>query len=196
MDSHDLIPESEQEHNRYERVKEPDDPRRCQGNVMSGPMQGQCTLVSTPGTNYCTVHTGSFAAARLKKQEARLYNLGRYQARLEKHADHDKIKSLREEIGILRILIEDRMNACQSDVDLAINSGPIAELVMKCEKLVTSCNKIEGQLGELMDAAKAVQFAQELVEAIADEIRDPDQLNRIADLVGEAVERALAPKAR
>jgi hypothetical protein len=173
-----------------ERVKEPDDPRRCQSTI---PSQGQCWLVSVEGTQYCACHGGARAASRLKDESKRIYRVGQWRARLTEHADNNDIKNLREDIGVLRLCIEERMMLCKTPTDLVINSGPLSDLVMKVEKLVSSCDKIETKLGQTLDANQALQFGQEIIEAVANSLEDlPNKeeiLGAISDEIAKAFDR-------
>ena len=170
------------DHN-WERVEE-DDPRRCQ-SVTS---QGQCLNISVEGTNYCPAHGGAAAANQLEQKSLQMYRLKKYQARLSEFSDSDKIKSLRDEIGILRILIEERMNICHTDLDLMLHSSVLSDLVVKVEKLVTSCNRLEGQLGSMLDKTQALQLGAEIVEIVARHIENEQILEEIANEIIESIQ--------
>jgi len=161
----------------WQRV-EPDDPRRCQAVISN---VGQCQIIAVEGTQYCPVHGGSFAIKRAEEEKKRTYRLGKYQARLTEFAEHDKIKSLRDEIGILRILIEERLNLCISNLDLMLHSSVLSDLIMKVEKLVTSCNRLECTLGTMLDKTQALQLGSEIVAIVARHVENEETLAQIAD---------------
>ena len=179
--------------NQWERVKEPDDPRRCQASTGNG----QCLNVAMVNSKNCAAHGGNFDQIRARKAETRIYNLNKYRQRLTDHADNDNIKSLREEIGILRILIEEKINRCKDDFDLALQAGPISDLVMKTEKLVTSCNKSEMHLGSMLDKTQALQLGSEIVDIVAKALDGVDNkediLEGIANDICNAVDRLSTP---
>lgn len=117
-----------------------------------------------------------------------MYRLGRYQQRVQELKDDSEIRSLKNEIGILRMLIEDRFQRCDDDVSLQIHSAAIADMLMKVEKLVSSCIRSEKALGELLDKGQIVQFGQEVVEIISEYVK-PEQLEEVASKIVEAMER-------
>lgn len=171
----------------YERVQEPDDPRRCQSTI---PSQGQCWLVAMEGTKYCIAHGGAAASKRNKDESKRIYRVGQWRARLTEHADNNDIKNLREDIGVLRLCIEERMMMCKTSTDLVINSGPLSDLVMKVEKLVSSCDKIETKLGQTLDSNQALQFGQEIIEAVANAIDDLPNKEEILGAISDEITKA------
>lgn len=174
----------------YKRCED-DDPHRCQWVIAS---RGQCKLLAVlredgSWSKYCPAHDRGVKA----KTELRTYALGRWQKDAVHFADDDKLKSIREEIGILRVIIQERMRACKTENDLVIFSGPISDLLMKAEKLVSSCNRIENQLGLTMDKKQAIQFAQEVMEVIGRVVEDPDQLEEIANGISAVIARPAVP---
>lgn len=146
----------------WERVSDPADPCRCQANAA----HGQCMNKAVAPSEYCMAHGGNKAAEKAEVAETRMYNLGKWRSKTNKFQDHDKLKSLREEIGILRVCIDERMSMCQDVAELLLYSGPLTDMIMKVEKLVLSCNKIEYHLAGVLDKTQALQLGQEMVEII------------------------------
>lgn len=101
-----------------------------------------------------------------------MYRLAKYQKRMEEFRDHDQVKSLRSEIGILRMMLEEKITACDGATELMLAAGPISDLVMKTEKLVSSCHKIENQLGNLLDRQKVQVLASTLMQIIDAKVRE------------------------
>jgi hypothetical protein len=124
---------------------EVDDPRRCQ----SSGSQGQCPYTAMPESKFCQRHDGRGAVAR-EADKTNMYRLQVWQARLSEFSEHDKIKSLRDEIGILRILLEETMNKCRDTTALLLYSNKISDLCLRIEKLVSSCNRLEMKMGMLL----------------------------------------------
>lgn len=165
-----------------------DDPQRCQA-VNS---QGQCTnkgltLPDETRASFCLAHGGNKQQEAQIKASARNYKLDRWNRRLAEKADASGIKSLRDEIGILRIILEDRLNLCKDAHDLILQSGPISDMIMKIERVVTSCHKLEGSMGQLLDKQAILQFAQLVIGIIGTHVQDETQLTTIADAIIEAI---------
>jgi len=162
----------------------PDDPRRCHG-VM--PTIGQCHNQAVEGSDYCIMHGGNKAAERLKKERISNYRLAKWQARLDRQAESPHIKSLRDEIGILRMVMEETINKCKTPFDLLTNAQKIGDLTMKITAVVEKCHRLEGSMGQLLDKKTMIQMANTFIDIIADEDLAEDQLDRIAQRILESV---------
>lgn len=162
----------------WERIKDEDDPRRCQGVI---PSQGQCMNVAVEGSNYCPAHGGNRAYQHNQNQKTRNYRLGKFHQRVQELGDSDYVMDLREEIALLRMLVEEKVRQCQTESDLILISGPLSDLVVKVEKMVTSCNRLESKLGNHLDRTKVVQYAQLLVQIVAKHVTDIVALEKISD---------------
>lgn len=148
------------EYKKGDRV-EPDDPERCQHVG-----QNQCVHRRVEGTTVCIHHGGNLHAIHVDKVNARNYRLTKYQAQLDQKVDSAGIKSLREEIGLLRMLIEENIGSCEDTHDLLLKSGPIADLIFKVQQTVMACDKLERSMGQLVDLSAIMEFATEVVELI------------------------------
>ena len=162
------------------RINEPDDANRCQHNI---PTKGQCINIAVPGTKFCIVHGGNIAEASLNKKELRNYKLTQYHARAVAMGNSAGITSLRDEIAILRIMLEERWNMLTDSSELLIAAPFIASLVASIEKVVNSCHKIDIQKGNLVDKGELIDFAQRIIEIISESIEDTDQLEVIANKI-------------
>ncbi len=154
-----------------------EDPNRCQG-IVAG--KAQCINKAEMGSRFCLVHGGDKGYQSMQKQNANNYRLTRFAGRVEEFAKNDSIKSLREEIGIMRLLVEERMNACATPADLLIQSGAISDLVMKMERLVISCHKMEDSLGKYIDAEAILDFAQRIIKVLGTHL-EGDLLRAVSD---------------
>ena len=117
-------------------------PAGCKASVGTG----QCMTVAEEGSDYCRVHAGSYQPP---EKGLRQYLLARAQdrARLAAFAEHDDIKSLRDEIALTRMMIEGLWNSAQSDVERLAVYGRVNSHILTLERLVKTCNQIEERLG-------------------------------------------------
>lgn len=162
------------------RVPYPEHPNRCQA-IGRGE---QCMMFAVEGGSNCNMHGGNKQLASIEAASLRNYNLTKFRAQLERHSNSDHIKSLRDEVGILRMMMETRLNKCHDEMDLMLQSGPIADLVLKIDRLVTSCHKLEGSMGELMDKTAVIQFANVIIGIIGEVLSEhPEELNIIAERI-------------
>ena len=156
----------------YRRVSDPADPNRCQANNA----HGQCDLIAVPPSKYCMLHGGK-PSERTKLNN---YRLNKWMSRVESMANSDGIKSLRDEIGILRMLLEERMNSIGDVTELLMYSHTISDLVNRIERIVLTCHKIEKSLGNLIDRSEVVRIVDQIVCLIGENITDQDVLAKIA----------------
>lgn len=169
----------------WERVPE-DSPLRCQAVI---PTKGQCLNMQVEGSDYCPAHGGNRAGAVAAKRQKRMYNIERYQQKLEAMADHPSLKSLHEEVAVLRMILESRLKQCNDDHDLMLHSQTISNLVAQIEKAVSSCTKLDTLLSRMLDQNQAMQWASEIVEIIQRYIKDSDVLNEISGQIVDSYER-------
>lgn len=170
----------------FQRVSDPADPGRCQGITNLG----QCMMRATQGDR-CDIHAGHLQHA--PKSEIRNYRLTKWQARINEFADNDKVKSLREEIGVLRILLEEIFNKCNDSTDLLLNTGRLSNLVIQIEKLVVSCHKLESSTGLLLDKTQILQLADVISEIIARYVGNQEEMNLICEEITLSIVAANNP---
>jgi hypothetical protein len=158
---------------------------RCIATVING----QCPYCKVDNTDYCPMH-GSNTGVNVQKAEVkRNYQLSRWKNRVNNFADNDQIKSLREEIGILRMVMEEVLNKCDDATDLLMASHRIADVAMKIEKLVVSCDKLENRMGLLLSKRAVVQLAGEYVQIINNYVTDPDTIEQISEEMISATQK-------
>ena len=141
---------------------EDDDPRRCQAVTT----MGQCHLMAVEGGSYCKIHGGASQENSARKARLRNYRLTQWRARVADFSEGEDVKSVREEIGILRLMMEERLNSCKNTSELILHSHAISDLVMKIEHVVHTCHKLESQMGQLMDKQAILRFASRVSDAL------------------------------
>lgn len=154
----------------------------CQASLSSG----ECPNKPLDGSDYCAMHGGNRSLAATAAKNLRMYRLTQYQSTLNDFADHSNLKSLREEIAILRILLQERLNVLQSPVEIIAHTHTISDLCTKIEKLVTSCHKLEKSMGEYLGKSELLQLGAEMVGIINKYVDNPEIVERIS---GELIER-------
>jgi len=159
------------------------DPRRCQGVQKDG----QCKYAAMEGSNFCPRHGGNKAIEAAEKESLRQYRVAKWQQRIGEFADDDKVKGLREEIGVLRLLLEETLNMCKDSTDLLLYSSRINDTVMKIEKLVTSCHRLESATGALLDKTQALHLAGVIVEIIGRHVTDQEAVDAISNEIVSAI---------
>jgi len=151
----------------------PHDPNRCQSSGQGG----QCPYKAKEGSKYCSRHSSNTDTLQARAA-ANMYRLTKYQDRVSEFATHDELKNLRGEIGILRMSLEEIINSCNGDQAMLIAySGKIADMVVKIRTLLLSCQKLDVQLGNVLDRDKVILIAQAFIELAAEFVPNPEHLD-------------------
>jgi len=166
---------------------------KCQGHSKQ---LGQCPFVKVAGSNYCPRHGGELSEIASKREAVRNYHLTKWQARVQQLADNESIKSLREEVGILRMILENMLEQCHDAQELLMFSSRAADLVIKIEKLVTSCDRMEGKMGQLLGKDSILRLASQYVEIIHEHIDDENVIDIISTKMIQATVSLDAPDRR
>lgn len=159
-------------------------PDRCQ-HVNE---HGQCTNFRCLETNshFCVVHGGESG----KKQREYNYQIKeKLRLRLNQKTQSPGLKTLHEEVGILRILLETTLGQCDTDIDLMLQSQKISNLIEKIEKTVNSLTKLEKYLGQYLAKNDLIQIATEIISVISENITDLKILKTIGDQIQEIISR-------
>jgi hypothetical protein len=169
------------------RIEYAEDPERCEALIQGS--SAPCGNKRYPGSKFCLCHGGNKARDAQILADTNLFRVTQYQARIERMKTHTESRGLYNEIGILRMLLEEKLNQCTSDVELIIQSQAISDLVLKIERVVTSMHKLEATLGNYMSKGEILGFAQRVVGLLSDNVTDPVVLDKLASgilsLVGD-----------
>jgi len=159
-----------------ERVTDPADPQRCQA-AMAGE---QCRGVKLEGSDYCRIHS---SGRRLQERGLRQYYFVKAQdrARLAAFAEHDDIKSLRDEIAVTRMMIEGLWNSAQSNAEQLAVYGRVNSHILTLEKLVKTCNQIEERLGSLLAKPTLLRVGQEICQKLVARLEGLPNYEQLAD---------------
>lgn len=165
----------------------PDDPNRCQSVTAFG----QCPNKSVEGDmKLCPIHICAHHST-LAKRDNRIYNLTKVRARVHELADHGQITSLKEEVGIVRLLLENVLNKCNNENDLLIHTSIISELALKIQKLVKDLHSLDKSTGNLLDKSTILKIAGGMIGIIEKYVTDKVILSKISDDLIKLVEDAL-----
>lgn len=168
-------------------VLDPADPERCKLSIGDR----QCTDLSEPGAEYCRKHRG---VDHTNEVSTRLYLLAKAdeQARLLKLADHEEIRSLREEIALARMLVERRWNLIRNDNDLIMACGSVNTLLLTIERLVKSAHSIEQNLGVLLSKSAVMALGQNICRIIVEELDGIENYEAIVDSITQRILNTIA----
>lgn len=163
---------------------QPDDPNRCQSITKFG----QCPNLAMEGVKHCKIHGGAYQQTQNEVKNMNRYRVAKWQERIKHFGTDNNIKNIRDEVAILRMLMEERLNQCATPVDMILQSGPISDLVMKIERVVTTCHNLEKSMGFLLDKQQILQFADRVIAIISESITDQALVEQIATRIAAALE--------
>ncbi len=165
------------------KVESEFDPQRCKASNKSS----QCMNKCEEGFDYCNYHN-SGQRLLVKKEKEHQYLLTRWRAEIDHYSNNSQVKSLREEIGILRLLMQTALNRCLDADDLMIHAGRIMELTARIERVVQTCHTMEEKTQFLVDKQQIVHLAEQILLIITEFVTDPNVLANIADRIKGAIE--------
>ncbi len=146
---------------------------------------GQCTREACEGKNLCPLHVKGDPEEISK----RVYRLQNYDQRV-RHAtltDHDKLLSIREEVALAKMVLEERLNSIKTDADRIAATGQINTLFLTVEKLTSSCLKLDRTVGNLLAKPALLKLASDIVSIILDELADIPGHELIVDRISERI---------
>jgi hypothetical protein len=166
-------------------------PNQCQMSTATG----QCRFEAIEGTSFCRRHGGHHRHKSNMQAAEREYIAAQWRAQVGVFADSPDIKSLRTEIGVLRMMMIKHLNSCKSDQDLMMRSSSIADLATKVEKAVTACDRLDNRLGRTLDKAQLLIFGQQVITLVSKYLESPDSIREFASELVQAIEDAGNPLA-
>lgn len=156
---------------------EENDPRRCKGVGA----HGQCPYLAADDSSYCLRHGGNKAQESKERLSIRQYRLAKWRDAVDHYAGHEKLKDLSEEVGILRVILEETLNKCNSSDELLMNSNRISDLILKIEKVVGTLHRLQQATGQLLDKTAALNFAMQIVNIVGEHVKDPLVIDAISE---------------
>ena len=153
----------------------------------------QCPYRKLEGGNNCAMHAGSIPAVSGDEKALKNYRLNRWKQRISELADNSQVKNLREEIGILRMILEEMLNQCETSMDILLYSTRMSDLVVKIERLVVSCDKLENRMGLMLGKDSILQLASTYVNIINMHVDNPETLEVISQEILDATKQIESP---
>lgn len=170
------------------RVRDLDDPNRCQHHK---PGEGQCMMKAVEGGNRCKVHGGGRQLQVAKQNQLRAYAKNKWALQIRENANDSEIKSLRQELGIARVMLDNFLNRCNDSHDLLMMSAPIDNMLKTINLIQKTSHVIEKDLDNMVGPDALREFADAMFEIIMDEVEDVNTINRIALKLGRALNKTM-----
>ena len=157
--------------------------QRCQH---SGP-RGQCSRPAVDGSNFCLSHckeSDLIKGYRLADTDLR--------QRFDELSAMDSIETVRQEVRLLRTLIEDRINLARNEAERITAFQVVHPAISTLNKLVESLGKLERQTNEVLDKGALTKLSDDIVTILIEELCDIDGYTDIIDRVASRIAGAVA----
>lgn len=146
-----------------------------------------------PGTDKCDRHTSG--SARVAKDPLSNYKFSQqFHAQIKHFAEAPDLKSLRGEIGVVRLMLQAVINNCKDETELTLQADRITRLVGEINKCVVNCHKLEESTGQLLDKTVVINIGNMIVSVIDKYVDDKALLNEIGREIYENIESATRPE--
>lgn len=150
---------------------------RCQASCGNGSCPNQ---VFADGCKYCAIHGGTKEQAAIERKNMNLYRIAVYQSRLNEFMKHDQATTLRNELGLTRMMLEEILNKAGTMDQVALMYfQPAMQLIQAIQKLVESCQKLDKASGQLLDRTQLLVIANTIIKILAENLNDQALLDKI-----------------
>jgi len=156
---------------------------------------GRCERDALPGSEYCPIHENLKPKKKNPEGFAKRMYMIQDQQRRARHAellDNDNRRSLREELMIARLLLEERLNSAQTEADKISSQGAINSLLSTIEKLENSSLKLDQTTGNLLSKTTLLKIASSIVQIIIEELIEIPQSELIVDRISDRIFKTIA----
>ena len=140
-------------------------PKRCKTNDPHRCATGDCEFLAVPGDTHCILHNRSQDLDTTKKGIYN-FNMTEVALRIKQFKNHPDSKKLTEELGLLRLLLEQAVNKCECAYDLVTQSTQLTALVEKIRIVQQANINIEQKLGDLLSMEQVTEIAQALYDVV------------------------------
>ncbi len=126
---------------------------------------------------YCARHGGNSIDINGRAKEKRNYYRTKWASRIGEKANSPNVKSLKEELGILRVVMEEKLSQCADTYELNLESPAIASLALQIERIVSSIHNIDLKMAITQENVTAI--IDVIAVVLTDNIKDKDVLEKI-----------------
>ncbi len=155
----------------------------------------RCKKQVVKSKDLCSVHGGK---AAIKHGMCSRYTFGRLQESVDKFRNDPDLKSLKDEVALLRVLLQDNMTRFESalsnvgnDEDALASSAGMTDLIMKnvegIRRAVMSLVQIEDGLNLRLDVTQVHAMVVQITTIVKHEVRDEETRERIVERLGSLV---------
>jgi len=161
-----------------QRVTDLADPHRCKGANSIG----QCDHVAADGSDYCLACNG-VDRGPVRRMRKYLLAAAEDQKLLDRYATDDELKSLREEIALVRMMVQRTLTMATSNVEAVNAYSKINTLLLTLERLMKTCHALEQSLGQLVGKPALLRLGQRLCQIVVDRLEGVPNYEQLVDVM-------------
>ncbi len=152
----------------------------------TGP-RGQCNQPTVDGSGFCKKHSD-------ESQRIRSYRLSDpdTRERFDHFADSAALETVRDEIVLLRVLIEERRNLAKTEADRINAFSVIHPALSTLNKLVESLSKLEKQADLVLGREALEKLGDDIVTILIEELSNVEGYTEIVDRVASRLAKSIA----
>lgn len=148
--------------------------------------RGNCPQVAIEGSVYCAKHSNE--ADRLKGYRLQDPELRERFEQLSRDASLDTIK---QEVLLLRALIEDRLNFCKNPAERATALQSVTSALATIDKLFNSVVRLERAASITLDKPTLGRLSEKIIEILVRNLGDLPDRDEIVDRVAAEIAQAV-----
>jgi hypothetical protein len=150
---------------------------------------GMCNRPRVDGSAFCEKHSNE--AARTRSYHLSNPDLAK---RFDQLAGSDSIRTVKEEVIMLRLLIEDRHNLARTEAERVAAFQVLTPAFATLAKLVEVLNKLERSTDTVLEKEAVDRLGGEIVNILIEELCSvenyTDIVDRVAGRIGDAISNA------
>ena len=145
-----------------------------------------CPYDALPGQNKCEKHGNQkkiIVGYRLSDPDLK--------ERMDFHSRNELIESVKQEVTLVRALIEQRTNIIDGKAEKIQGFPVIIQATATLERLVNSLAKLERQSGLVLEKSAIQKLGRRIVEILTDALKDVPDRDTIVDKVAKEIAEAI-----
>jgi len=148
--------------------------------------RGNCPKPAIEGSVYCVNHSNEadrLAGYKLRDPELR--------ERFEQLSRDASLGTIRQEVLLLRTLIEDRLNFCNNAAERATALQSVTTSLATIDKLLNSIARLERAASITLDKPALSRLGEKIVDILLRHLDDLPDRDRIVDAVAKEIAQAI-----
>lgn len=149
--------------------------------------RGQCSRPSVDGSPYCQKHSNE--ADRIKGYQFSDPELRR---QFEHHSRSDLFSSLRQEVDVLRGMINARLNQIENPAEMITAFNAVRPALVDVVKCIETLSKLERQNNVVLGKEALSWLNKEIIAILVGELEQVPNYEPIVDRIARRIATALA----